>query len=86
MATISDVARAAGVSASTVSYAISGMRPISEETRRRIFASMEDLGYQPHAMARGLASKRSRILALLYPMQYRSLGLTELGFVVAAAD
>ncbi len=86
MATISDVARVADVSVSTVSYAISGIRPISAETRRRVFAAMDELGYQPHAMARGLASKRSRILALLYPTQYRSLGLTEIEFVVAAAD
>ncbi len=86
MPTIADVARTAGVSVSTVSYAISGTRPISEETRRRVFAAMDSLGYQPHAMARGLASKRSRILALLYPMQYRNLGLTELEFVVAAAN
>lgn len=86
MATISDVARAAGVSVSTVSYAISGSRPISQGTRRRVFAAMEELGYQPHAMARGLASKRSRIVGLHFPMQDRGLGFTELEFVVSAAD
>ena len=52
MATMLDVAKHAGVSLSTVSYAINGTRPISQETRQRIFASMKELGYRPHAMAR----------------------------------
>ena len=67
MATITDVARAAGVSVSTVSYAISGARPIRPETRERIHAAMHRLGFQPNAMARSLASRRSRVIALIYP-------------------
>lgn len=86
MPTMADVAKRANVALSTVSYAINGTRPISEETRQRIFAAMEELGYQPNAMARGLASKRSRILALLFPAPERGLGITELEFVTAAAD
>jgi DNA-binding LacI/PurR family transcriptional regulator len=85
MATMSDVAKRVGVSLSTVSYALNGTRPISEETRQRIFAAMEELGYKPHALARGLASKRSRIVALLFPSSERGLGLTELEFVTSAA-
>lgn len=86
MATMQDVAKRAGVSLSTVSYAMNGTRPISEETRQRVFAAMEELGYRPHALARGLASKRSRILALLFPTPERGLGITELEFVSGAAD
>ncbi|MCB0047702.1 MAG: LacI family DNA-binding transcriptional regulator [Caldilineaceae bacterium] len=86
MPTMQDVARHAGVALSTVSYAINGTRPISEETRRRIFAAMDELGYRPNALARGLASKRSRIIALLFPAVKRGMGLTELEFVVSAAD
>ncbi len=86
MTTMHDVARRANVSLSTVSYAINGTRPISEETRQRIFAAMEDLGYRPHALARGLASKRSRILALLFPTTERGLGNTEFEFITGAAD
>jgi DNA-binding LacI/PurR family transcriptional regulator len=86
MPTMADVAKRANVALSTVSYAINGTRPISEETRQRIFAAMEELGYRPNAMARGLASKRSRILALLFPAPERGLGITELEFVTAAAD
>jgi DNA-binding LacI/PurR family transcriptional regulator len=44
MPTMIDVAKRAGVAVSTVSYAINGTRPISEETRQRIFAAMEELG------------------------------------------
>ncbi len=81
-----DVAKRANVALSTVSYALNGTRPISEETRQRIFAAMEELGYRPHALARGLASKRSRIIALLFPALERGLGFTELEFVTSASD
>ena len=86
MPTMLDVAKRAGVALSTVSYALNGARPISEETRQRILAVMEELGYRPHALARGLASKRSRIIALLFPVSERGLGITELEFVTSAAD
>jgi DNA-binding LacI/PurR family transcriptional regulator len=86
MPTMLDVAKRAGVALSTVSYALNGTRPISEETRQRIFATMDELGYRPHALARGLASKRSRIIALLFPVSERGLGITELEFVTNAAD
>lgn len=85
MATISDVARDAGVAVSTVSYALSGDRPIKPETRRRIQDSMERLGYQPNAMARSLAARRSRVIALIYPA-IDSIGGTGGEFVRAAAD
>lgn len=68
MVRITDVARHAGVSPSTVSYALSGKRPISEATRRRIHASIRELGYRPHAGARALASSRTRVLALVTPL------------------
>jgi DNA-binding LacI/PurR family transcriptional regulator len=86
VATIHDVARQAKVSLSTVSYAINGTRPISEKTRNRIFQVMDELGYRPHALARGLASKRSRILALVFPTFERGLGITELDFFTSAAE
>ncbi|GED90594.1 LacI family DNA-binding transcriptional regulator [Streptomyces sp. 6-11-2] len=69
MVKITDVARHAGVSPSTVSYALSGKRPISEETRQRIEASIRELGYRPHAGARALASSRSNVLALVVPLR-----------------
>ncbi len=86
MSTMLDVAKRANVALSTVSYALNNTRPVSDETRQRIFKAMEELGYRPHAMARGLASKRSRIIALLFPNPERGLGITELEFVTNAAD
>ena len=84
--TMQQVARRANVALSTVSYALNGTRPVSEETRLRIWQAMADLGYQPHALARGLASKRSRIIALLFPALPRGFGATELEVVTGAAE
>lgn len=69
MVKITDVARHAGVSPSTVSYALSGKRPISAPTRQRVEASIRELGYRPHAGARALASSRSNVLALVVPLR-----------------
>ena len=68
MATLADVARHAGVAASTVSYVLSGKRPVSEETRERVAQRIKLLGYQPHAGARALASARANLLALVVPL------------------
>jgi DNA-binding LacI/PurR family transcriptional regulator len=67
--TINDVARAAGVSPSTVSYVLSGRRPISAETRARVQAAIADLGFHPHAGARALASSKTNVLALVAPLR-----------------
>lgn len=69
MAKIEDVARHAGVAPSTVSYVLSGKRSITKETRERVLASVEALGYQPHAGARALASNRSNVVALVVPLR-----------------
>jgi DNA-binding LacI/PurR family transcriptional regulator len=66
---ITDVARHAGVSPSTVSYVLSGKRSISRETRQRVERSIRQLGYRPHAGARALASNRSNVLALVIPLR-----------------
>ena len=85
MATIKDVAARAGVSISTVSYAISGSRPISRETKALIEKVMEELDYRPHAIARSLASKHTRIIAILFPAVERGIGLSELSLITSAA-
>lgn len=69
MVKITDVARHAGVSPSTVSYVLSGKRSISEETQRRVRDAIRALGYRPHAGARALASNRSNVLALVIPLR-----------------
>lgn len=69
VATIGDVARRAGVSASTVSYVISGKRPISAPTRRRVEKAIAELGFRPHAGARALASLRTDVIGLMAPLR-----------------
>lgn len=65
MTTIQDVARLAGVSRSTVSYALSGKRSISPDTRLRIEKAIADLGFTPNAGARALATSQTMVLGLL---------------------
>ncbi|UYQ66113.1 LacI family DNA-binding transcriptional regulator [Streptomyces peucetius] len=69
MVTLADVAQHAGVSASTVSYVLSGKRTISAVTRERVERSIAELGYHPNAGARALASSRSNIIALMMPLR-----------------
>ncbi|MFB4192794.1 LacI family DNA-binding transcriptional regulator [Streptomyces carpaticus] len=69
MVTLAEVARHAGVSASTVSYVLSGKRTISAPTRERVERSIQELGYHPNAGARALASSRSDIIALMMPLR-----------------
>ena len=45
--TIADVAREAGVTKATVSHALSGNRPISDETRAKVLAAAEKLDWVP---------------------------------------
>lgn len=85
MATMADVAKQAGVALSTVSYALSGTRPVSDETKERIFQAIDELGYRPNIMARSLAAKRTRIIALLFPT-LEGLSRTQLEFVSSAVD
>lgn len=69
MASISDVARAADVSSSTVSYVLSGKRPISKETAERVHRAIRELQYRPHAGARALARARTNVIALVVPIR-----------------
>jgi len=69
MVTIADVARAAGVSISTVSYVMSGKRTISQETRDRVAQAIADLEYSPHASARSLASRSTNVIGLQAPLR-----------------
>lgn len=65
--TISQVAKRAGVSPSTVSYVLSGNRSISEETRVRVRKAIKELNYKPHAGARSLRAGKTDVVALAVP-------------------
>lgn len=85
MANINEVAAAAGVSISTVSYALSGKRPVAADTRRRIEAAVRELGYSPNAGARMLAGRRTQIFALTEPLRKDTHAPTHMAFVLATA-
>ena len=65
--TIRDVARAANVSISTVSHVLSGKRPTSGQTRRRVQAVIQELGYRPNRVAQSLVWRRPFALGLIIP-------------------
>lgn len=65
-ATIVQVARLAGVSIKTVSRVTNGEPNVRPEVQQRVVAAIAKLGYHPMHAARGLASRRSRLLALVY--------------------
>lgn len=65
--TIHDVARAAGVSITTVSRALNGTGRISRITRNRVLHFAQDLGYQPNELARSLVAKSTQTIAVIVP-------------------
>jgi LacI family transcriptional regulator len=64
---IREVAREAGVSITTVSHALSGKRPVSGATRRRIQAAARRLGYRPNQVAAAMITGRTKTLGVLVP-------------------
>jgi LacI family transcriptional regulator len=67
LARMTDVAKAAGVSTMTVSRAINQNPNVSDETRRRVFAAIEQLHYHRNELARALREKRTHQIGLLVP-------------------
>ena len=65
MASINDVAKAAGVSKSTVSRIINDSPAISDETRQKVLKVMKELNYVPNSLARGLSNQQAFTVALL---------------------
>lgn len=65
--TIKDVAKAAGVSYSTVSRALTGSPEISEETRERILQICKEMNYTANTVARSMVMKSTKLLGLLLP-------------------
>ncbi len=65
--TIYSVAHEAGVSLATVSRVINDSNVVKEETRKKVQAAIEKLGYKPNAVAQGLAMKKTTTIALIVP-------------------
>lgn len=72
--TIRDVARAAGVSKGTVSFALNGRPGVAEETRRRILAAAEELGWTPSHQGRALGLQRAFAVGLVLARPPELLG------------
>jgi len=62
---MSDVGRLAGVSHQTVSRVINGSPHVRPETRKRVTAAMQELGYRPNPVARALVTGRSKMLGVV---------------------
>jgi len=65
MVTIRDVAKKAGVSISTASYALNDSGPVSQETRQRVLKAAQELKYHPNANARHLRSSKTNTIGLI---------------------
>ncbi|WP_243229333.1 LacI family DNA-binding transcriptional regulator [Microbacterium sp. CIAB417] len=85
MVTMNDVAKRAGVSIATVSFVLSGAKPISAATRERVETAMRELGYRRNPVGAALARGRTNIIALLYPALQRPATGSVMGFFTSAA-
>ena len=83
---IGEIARRSGVARSTVSYALSGKRPVSEETRRRIQDVIDELDYRPNASARALKEGRTRTVGLVIPPAGARMTSMQLDFVASVVE
>lgn len=67
MATLDDIARLAGVSATTVSRVINNYGSLSEKTKTKVFSAMQELNYQPNSLARSLKGKKTQLIGVILP-------------------
>jgi LacI family transcriptional regulator len=65
MPTIKDVAREVGVSTATVSHVINKTRFVSEELRERVLKAIQELDYQPNAIARSLVKRKTHTIGII---------------------
>lgn len=85
--TIADVAAKAGVSRSTVSYALSNKRPISDETRQRIQQAIRELGFRPNSVAQRLANgENGKNIGFVLPLVAPEMTGLEMKLIAGAAS
>lgn len=85
-ATIGDIARVAGVSRSTASYALSGKRSISPGVRQRVAEAARELGYTPNAGAKALATAQTMVLGLLARFHADEFAPAMLQYILGVSD
>src|SRR5699024_3362275 len=71
---VADIAREAGVSTGSVSYALNGKPGVAEDTRERILRIAADRGWRPSSAARALTGKRTGAIGLVVDRPARVLG------------
>ncbi|KIY23463.1 LacI family DNA-binding transcriptional regulator [Mesobacillus subterraneus] len=84
--TIKDVAKEANVSIATVSRILNGQAGYSEKTKIKVMKVIEELGYSPNAVARGLINKRTHTIGVLFPKLSSSLVTDLLDGIEKAAN
>lgn len=73
--TLSDVAKKAGVSPSTVSRVISNSPRISQATKEKVIKCMDELGYYPNVIARSLAKSKTGNIGVIMPTRSEDIFL-----------
>jgi DNA-binding LacI/PurR family transcriptional regulator len=86
MATIKDVAKQVGVSVSTVSYALSGKRPISAKVKSEIDEAIRELGFSRNAQAHNLRKGSSHTIGLAHPPREIMLEGSSVDFIFSASE
>lgn len=66
-AKLTDVAKKAGVSSTTVSRVINNYGSLSQKTIDKVHAAMDELNYQPNSLARSLQGKNTQLVGLIFP-------------------
>ena len=89
------IAKKAGCSPATVSRVLNKSKRVSSELEQRVYDVIAKYDYHPNAMARGLATKRSRLIGIIFPEQMNQYHLyllqclntriTEAGYNVSMA-
>ncbi|GMA54230.1 hypothetical protein GCM10025857_55870 [Alicyclobacillus contaminans] len=64
---LTDVAKKAGVSSTTVSRVINNYGSLSQKTINKVHVAMEELNYQPNSLARSLQGKNTQLIGLIFP-------------------
>lgn len=83
---LKDVAARAGVSVRTVSNVVSGTGSVAEQTRARVQAALDELGYRPNLAARNLRAGRTGLIGLVIPELHSPYFGELAGLIVAAAQ
>src|ERR687884_265312 len=83
--TIVDIAKASGVSVSTVSRILNDKPDVAEATRRRVLEVIEVHGYTRQAQWQQLAAGKSHVISLHYPRALEGLNYASMDFIAGAA-